>query len=81
MLACYGEMTATSPLHCLMVSGAEAFLVTFWWSDCSEMLPRPNGGGGWFFLYSMASDVRRGELLILGSKEGLMVSCLSSLRC
>jgi len=53
------------------------------------MLTIPSGGGGFLCMYSIASVVKIGwlclgdtfsHLLIRGSKEGLIVSCLSSLR-
>ena len=78
--------------HCRIESGAEAFLVTFWCGKSSACWGgRPRGGGRLRLMYSMS---RRGgcwpvlclcfgdtfSLLILGSNDGLIVSCLSSLR-
>lgn len=53
------------------------------------MLTIPSGGGGFLCMYSIASVVRIGwlclgdifSLFILGSNDGLIVSCLSSGRC
>ena len=50
------------------------------------MLTIPSGGGGFLCMYSIASVVRIGwlclgdifSLCILGSNDGLIVSCLSS---